>query len=157
MLFTSCVFTGVTLYANWCILFPQCLATPTSAISAIMLEAYKKYVLVALLRQGKVSKYSKDILFNSIVTSGAYSTQIHITCGREIHKGMLIYGVWPTRFLQLCFSLCVACTMKLPRPTQVLKWRGFRWQLTNMLSPCLGWVTIIPLWATQILIIWLPS
>ena len=36
--------------------FPQCLTTPTIAISAIMVAAYKKFVLVSLLKFGKVSE-----------------------------------------------------------------------------------------------------
>ena len=37
---------------------PQCLTTPTVAISAIMVAAYKKFVLVSLLKFGKVKKNS---------------------------------------------------------------------------------------------------
>lgn len=34
---------------------PQCLTTPTVAISAIMVAGYKKFILVSLLKFGKVS------------------------------------------------------------------------------------------------------
>ena len=43
---------------NCCTLTPQCLTTPTIAISAIMVAAYKKFVLVSLLKFGKVSSVS---------------------------------------------------------------------------------------------------
>ena len=35
----------------------QCVTTPTMAISAIMVAAYKKFVLVSLLKFGKVSEH----------------------------------------------------------------------------------------------------
>ena len=44
-----------TQYIHVCMLCVQAVTTPSMAVSHIMLEAYKKYLLVALILHGKVS------------------------------------------------------------------------------------------------------
>ena len=52
----------------------QCLTVPTVAISAIMVAAYKKFILVSVLKFGKVS------LGNGNIWSAKSSVMIHLYC-----------------------------------------------------------------------------
>lgn len=65
-------------YKNKGLLFlfpPQAITTPAMAVSHIMLEAYKKYILVSLILHGKVQqlpKYTSQIVGRFIKVRLAY-------------------------------------------------------------------------------------
>ena len=42
----------------WCVSACQAVTTPAMDVSHIMLEAYKKFILVSLIVQGKVGEHS---------------------------------------------------------------------------------------------------
>jgi COP9 signalosome complex subunit 3 len=48
------IYTTLKQYDKACFFFTTCLTTPSLAISSIMIEAYKKYLMTSLLKTGKV-------------------------------------------------------------------------------------------------------
>ncbi|XP_065914213.1 COP9 signalosome complex subunit 3-like [Dysidea avara] len=84
------VYTLVRNYQRAVLFFTVCLSTPASAISAIMLEAYKKYVLVSLLKQGKVSalpKYTSHVVDRYVKPlCGMYNEIAKVYSSYEVSK-----------------------------------------------------------------------
>lgn len=60
------IFSGIYVDDHVCLIFScQAITTPAMAVSHIMLEAYKKYILVSLILHGKVQplpKYTSQIV-----------------------------------------------------------------------------------------------
>lgn len=55
------IYTAMKNYERALYFFEVCISTPAMAMSYIMLEAYKKFILVSLILHGKVMKV--DVLF----------------------------------------------------------------------------------------------
>lgn len=51
------IYTAVKKYERAQYFFRVCITTPALAVSHIMLEAFKKYILVSLILEGKVSDF----------------------------------------------------------------------------------------------------
>lgn len=71
------------------------ITTPAMAVSHIMLEAYKKYILVCLILHGKVCNSSLFLIalslrysVNTLIlfSKGDKPSKIYFSSGREIHK-----------------------------------------------------------------------
>jgi len=58
----GCIYTAIKNFDRALFFFEVCVTTPTAAVSHIMLEAYKKYLLVGLLVHGDKPKATKDNL-----------------------------------------------------------------------------------------------
>jgi len=58
----GCIYTALKNFDRALFFFEVCVTTPTAAVSHIMLEAYKKYLLVGLLVHGDKPKASKENL-----------------------------------------------------------------------------------------------
>jgi hypothetical protein len=56
------IYAALKNYERSLYFFEVALTTPSSAISHIMLESYKKYILVSLILQGKVGCSNKKML-----------------------------------------------------------------------------------------------
>lgn len=55
------IYTAVKNYERALYFFEVCISTPAMAMSYIMLEAYKKFILVSLILHGKVGGYQKKL------------------------------------------------------------------------------------------------
>uniref|UniRef100_A0A8C6BX23 COP9 signalosome complex subunit 3 n=1 Tax=Monodon monoceros TaxID=40151 RepID=A0A8C6BX23_MONMO len=72
------VYTGLKNFERALYFYEQAIATPAMAVSHIMLEAYKKYILVSLILLGKVQqlpKYTSQIVGRFIKTFLTLSLQ----------------------------------------------------------------------------------
>lgn len=59
------IYTALKQYSQALYLFEVAVTTPAMAVSHIMLEAYKKYILVSLILQGKIAplpKYTSQVV-----------------------------------------------------------------------------------------------
>lgn len=59
------IYTALKKYNQALYLFEVAVTTPAVAVSHIMLEAYKKYILVSLILQGKITplpKYTSQVI-----------------------------------------------------------------------------------------------
>ena len=56
----GCIYTALKNYDRALFFYEVCVTTPSNAMSHIMLEAYKKYLLVSLLVHGDKPKSFKD-------------------------------------------------------------------------------------------------
>ncbi|MPC78361.1 COP9 signalosome complex subunit 3 [Portunus trituberculatus] len=53
------IYTAIKNYERAQYFFRVCITTPALAVSHIMLEAFKKYILVSLILEGKIGKIPK--------------------------------------------------------------------------------------------------
>lgn len=67
------IYTGLKKFQQAASYFYQCVTVPASAISAIMIESYKKYILVSLLANRKIK-------LNSKFSSSAIQRQLRASC-----------------------------------------------------------------------------
>jgi COP9 signalosome complex subunit 3 len=67
--YTACVHSAMKQYDSALFYFEQALTIPASALSQIMIEAYKKFLLISLISKGKLPmlpKYTSRIVLNQI-------------------------------------------------------------------------------------------
>lgn len=51
--YAGCVYTAMKMFDSALFFFEQALAVPAFVVSQIMIESYRKYILVALISKGK--------------------------------------------------------------------------------------------------------
>lgn len=51
--YAGCVYTAMKMFDSGLFFFEQALSVPAFVVSQIMIEAYRKYILVALISKGK--------------------------------------------------------------------------------------------------------
>lgn len=67
--YSGCIYASLKHYDNALFAFEQVLSVPATALSQIMIEAYKKFILISLISKGKLQqlpKYTSRIVLNQI-------------------------------------------------------------------------------------------
>uniref|UniRef100_A0A8C4QEJ8 COP9 signalosome complex subunit 3 n=1 Tax=Eptatretus burgeri TaxID=7764 RepID=A0A8C4QEJ8_EPTBU len=91
------IYTGLKNFERALYMYEQAIATPAMAVSHIMLEAYKKFIVVSLILHGKVlplPKYTSQIVGRFIKTFLTLSLQdmanrVQLSSPREAEKYVL--------------------------------------------------------------------
>jgi len=74
------IYTAMKRYSEALYMYEVVVTTPARAVSIIMLEAYKKYILVSLIIHGKVAplpKYTSQVRINILIRSRAVRNYYH--------------------------------------------------------------------------------
>lgn len=69
--YCGCIYASLKQYDDSLFYFEQALCIPATAFSQIMIEAYKKFILISLISKGKLvslPKYTSRIVINQIKT-----------------------------------------------------------------------------------------
>lgn len=77
------IYTALKQYSQALYLFEVAVTTPAMAVSHIMLEAYKKYILVSLILQGKIAplpKYTSQVVNRFIKPLSQPYHELAIAC-----------------------------------------------------------------------------
>lgn len=61
--YAGCIYAALKNYEESLFYFEQALTVPASAFSQIMIESYKKFILVSLISKAKVNTFEKKLEF----------------------------------------------------------------------------------------------
>uniref|UniRef100_A0A8C2AY12 COP9 signalosome complex subunit 3 n=1 Tax=Cyprinus carpio TaxID=7962 RepID=A0A8C2AY12_CYPCA len=106
------IYTGLKDFERALYCFEQAITTPAMAVSHIMLEAYKKYILVSLILHGKVQqlpKYTSQIVGRFIKVSVSASTPWFGSTVKTHELIMFSVLVWVILHLNHIYSTSEVC------------------------------------------------
>lgn len=99
------IYTAVKNYDRAQYFFRVCITTPALAVSHIMLEAFKKYILVSLILEGRVC-YFDFVIVVGVPFFGGYDELTVEIPERELLKNVCdSVRVWQVK--QVCFRFCI--------------------------------------------------